>query len=301
MTALAPLPTWLDRAAFPCSVRQVEVAPGVSLAVSELGEGPVVLFSHGTPTWSYEWRHLMVALSGRYRCVAVDHLGFGLSPRPLDGDYSPEAHAARFRRLIDALGLTRYHLVVHDFGGPFALEEALVRPERVASLTVLNSFCWAFGDSPRTEVMAALAGTGLFRFLYGAVNLSFRIAASAWGREAPATAATWAPYLACFPDAASRRQVLWPLAKSMRGSAAFTESLWERRQRLASTPMQLVWGLADSAFPPSALARWQRGFPHAEVHELERAGHWPHEEAPEVCAQRLADFLARTDFAAVAP
>jgi pimeloyl-ACP methyl ester carboxylesterase len=109
------------------------------------------------------------------------------------------------------------------------------------------------------------------------------------------------PYLACFPDAASRRQVLWPPAKSMRGSAAFTESLWERRQRLASTPMQLVWSLADSAFPPSALARWQRGFPHAEVHGLERAGHWPHDEAPEVCAARLGDFLDRSSRAAVAP
>jgi haloalkane dehalogenase len=185
----------------------------------------------------------------------------------------------------------RHHLVVHDFGGPFALDEALRRPGRVASLTVINSFCWAFGDSLRTRVMAALAGTSLFRYLYGAVNLSFRIAASAWGRARPATAETWAPYLGFFPDAASRRRVLWPLARSMRASAAFAESLWERRAGLARTPMQVLWGLRDSAFPPSALERWKHGFPQATVHAHPEAGHWPHEEVPDWCAERLAAAL----------
>lgn len=286
-----PLPSWVEQSGFPFIRRAVEVGAGEVLSVTDVGVGPVVLFSHGTPTWSYEWRHLVKALSGAFRCVAVDHLGFGLSPRPATADYRPEAHAARFSRLVDALGLERYHLVVHDFGGPFALDEALRRPERVASLTVINSFCWAFGDSPRTKAMATLAGTSLFRFLYGAVNLSFRIAASAWGRAQPATAETWAPYLGFFPDADSRRRVLWPLARSMMASAAFTESLWERRERLARTPMQLVWGLRDSAFPPSALERWQRGFPHAAVHTHPEAGHWPHEEAPDFCVERLRALL----------
>ncbi|MDX2010527.1 MAG: alpha/beta fold hydrolase [Myxococcaceae bacterium] len=281
------LPSWVEASEFPFQPRHVEVAPGEGLSVTDVGTGPVVVFSHGTPTWSYEWRHLVKGLSGTHRCLAVDHLGFGLSARPAGADYRPEAHAARFSRLVDALGLTRYHLVVHDFGGPFALHEALERPERVASLTVINSFCWAFGDSARTKVMASLAGTSLFRFLYGSVNLSFRIAASAWGQAQPATNETWAPYLGFFPDADSRRRVLWPLAKSMAGSAAFTESLWERRERLARTPMQLLWGLADSAFPPSALERWKRGFPHAAVHAHPDAGHWPHEEVPAFCLERV--------------
>jgi haloalkane dehalogenase len=289
--SLDTLPPWVPSAGFPFPRRVIEVGPGEVLSVTDVGAGPVVLFSHGTPTWSYEWRHLVTTLSGRCRCIAVDHLGFGLSSRPALGDYGPEAHAARFSRLVDALELERYHLVVHDFGGPFALDEALRRPERVASLTVFNSFCWAFGDSPRTRVMAALAGTSLFRYLYGAVNLSFRIAASAWGRARPATAQTWAPYLGFFPDAASRRQVLWPLARSMRASAAFAESLWERRARLGRTPIQLLWGLRDSAFPPSALERWKRGFPHAAVHAHPEAGHWPHEEVPDWCAERLAPVL----------
>ena len=52
------------------------------------GEGPVLLFVHGTPTWSFEWRHLIRAFSADHRCVAPDHLGFGLSDRPRDFPYT---------------------------------------------------------------------------------------------------------------------------------------------------------------------------------------------------------------------
>lgn len=284
-------PDWFDHDAFPFTPRLVDLGGGEALSVTEVGEGPVVLFSHGTPTWSFEWRHFLKALGGRYRCIAPDHLGFGLSPRPADSDYRPEAHARRFSRLVDALGLERFHLVVHDFGGPISLDAALSRPERVASLTCFNTFAWAFGDGPGTRRMAWLAGTPLFRWAYGALNLSFVISRSAWGDRRTMTSATWAPYLPVFPDAASRRLVLWALARSMRGSAAYCESLWERRARLASTPMHVVWGLADTAFPPSALARLKQGFPHAAVHELPTAGHWPHEEQPAVCVESVARFL----------
>ena len=50
-----------------------------------------VLFVHGTPTWSFEYRHLIRALSARYRCIAPDHLGFGLSERPASFAYTPES------------------------------------------------------------------------------------------------------------------------------------------------------------------------------------------------------------------
>jgi haloalkane dehalogenase len=269
----------------------VEVGHGEQLSVFDVGSGPVVLFSHGTPTWAYEWRHLLRALSTRFRCIAPDHLGFGTSPRPIDGDYRPEAHARRFSALVDRLGLDRYHLIVHDFGGPFALHEAVSRPQRVRSLTAFNTFAWAFGDSPRTRRMARLAGSALFRWAYGALNLSFKISRSAWGDRATMTPSTWRPYEELFADAESRRLVLWALAKAMQGSAEFCEAIWNRLPGLRSTPVQLIWGLADSAFPPSALAKLRTALPHAQVLELPSAGHWPHEEQPERCVAAVTAFL----------
>ncbi|MBL8950064.1 MAG: alpha/beta fold hydrolase [Myxococcaceae bacterium] len=271
----------------------IDLGSGESLAVTDVGSGPVVVFSHGTPTWSHEWRHHLKALSGRYRCIAPDHLGFGRSPRPEDGDYRPEAHARRFARLLEVLGVDRYHLVVHDYGGPFALGAALSQPERVLSLTAYNTFAWRFGDSPRNRRMAWLAGTPLFRWAYGALNLSFVISKSAWGDPASNTRETWEPYERVFPDAASRRRVLWALARAMNGSADWCDSLWQRLGALRSTPVHLIWGLADTAFPPSALAKLREAWPHASVLELPTAGHWPHEEQPDVCVESVARFLER--------
>ena len=89
-----PVPAWLDRAGYPFTSRFLDLPAGRIHYVDE-GTGPPVLFVHGTPTWSYEWRHLISALAPRWRCVAPDLLGFGLSERPRRFPYTPEAHAAR--------------------------------------------------------------------------------------------------------------------------------------------------------------------------------------------------------------
>ena len=73
------------------------------------GTGEPVLFVHGTPTWSYEWRHLIAALRPRWRCIAPDLLGFGLSERPRGFAYTPEAHAEVLAALVERLGLERLH------------------------------------------------------------------------------------------------------------------------------------------------------------------------------------------------
>ncbi len=288
----APIPAWLDRDAFPWTPTLVDLGGGERLSVTDIGTGPAVVLSHGTPTWSYEWRHHLRALGDRHRCIAPDHLGFGLSPRPAGADYRPEAHARRFAALLDVLGLDRYTLVAHDFGGPFALAAALDDPSRVERVVLYNSFAWAFGSSgARERRMAALAGGRLFRWMYRHLNLSFAIARSAWGDRRTMTAATWRPYTLLFPDADSRERVLWALARSMEGSAAFCDSLARRLDRLHDVPIHLIWGMRDSAFPPAALARFRAAWPHASVLELADAGHWPHEEQPERCVASVAAFL----------
>lgn len=288
------LPSWLDREQFPFQPHLVPVGPNETLSVTDVGTGRVLLFSHGTPTWSYEWRHLLRALANGQRCVAPDHLGFGFSPRPVDADYRPEAHARRFSALIDELGIERYGLVLHDYGGPFALQAALEQPERVERLVLFNTFGWSFGDSPRTRHLAKLSGSGLFRWLYRYMNFSFVISKSAWGDKATLSNNTWPPYLKVFCDADSRERVLFALAKAMTGSAEYCASLWRRIDRLAAVPMHIVWGMRDNAFPPSDLARWKTALPHATSLELPTAGHWPHEEQPERCLESVREFLQRT-------
>lgn len=281
-------PAWLDRVAYPFAIRRVDVGDG-SLAVTEVGSGPTVVFAHGTPTWSFEWRHLLRALSTTHRCVAVDHLGFGLSERPPGADYAPEAHARRFRLALERLGVERYTLVAHDFGGPIALDGALDQPEQLERVVLLNTFAFPF-DAPRDRRLAWLAGTRLWRLLYRHMNLSFAIARSAWG-QGPRPPEVWAQYAARFADASAREQVLFALARSLGGSSVFFQSLWDRRARLCNVPLHIVWGAADSAFKANTLARLREAWPHATVRTLPDAGHWPHEEEPERCIDEVRRFL----------
>lgn len=259
-------------------------------------DGEPIVFVHGTPTWSYEWRHVIRACVNTHRCVAVDHLGFGHSERPRDFAYTPEAHAANFRAFVDGLGLNRFTLVVHDFGGPIALPVALEQPERIARLVIVNTWAWSFEDNREMASRARMAGGAFGRFLYRRANASLRlIMPSAYGDRRKLTREIHAAYLDRFPDAWSRGAVLWPLARALLGSSAFYRSLADRLPRLATVPTLIVWGLKDSAFRPVQLERWKRELPHAQVVTLEGAGHWPHEEDPDSVVAALTRFVGSAD------
>jgi len=285
-------PPWVDRVAYPFRWRQIDLADGPIHYIDE-GQGETLLFVHGTPTWSFEYRRLIAGLCGSYRCVALDHLGFGLSGRPAGASYTPEAHAERLRAFVERLGLRRFTLVAHDFGGPIALPLALADASPVSRLVILNSWMWSFADDREMTKRAKMAGGGLGRFLYRRMNASLKlIMPSAYGDRRKLTRAIHAQYLAAFPDADSRERVLWALARALIGSAAFYDGLWQRRARLADIPTLVVWGMKDSAFRPNQLERWRQALPHASVVELADAGHWPHEEAPDAVIEALRKFLA---------
>lgn len=285
------IPAWVDRDAYPFTPRSMALPEG-RLSYLDEGQGPPVLFVHGTPTWSFEYRHLVRALAGTHRCIAPDHLGFGLSERPRDFAYTPEAHARVLAAFVDRLGLDRFTLVLHDFGGPIGLPLALSGKVTIDRLVVLNSWMWSFADDPDMVKKARMAGGALGKFLYRRLNFSLRVLTPhAYGDRKKLTPAIHRQYLAPFPDAASRERVLWTLARALLGSSDHYQSLWDRRDRLANLPTLLIWGLRDRAFRPTLLDRWREAVPQAEVEALPGAGHWPHEEEPVLVAERLRRFL----------
>ena len=174
-----PVPSWVDRELYPFEARWLELEREGTLHYVD--EGPAgggagtVVFCHGTPTWSFDWRGLIAALSPTHRCVALDHLGFGLSERPWGAEYTPEAHARRFRAWVEELDLRDVTLVVHDFGGPIALPTALERPGRVSRLVVINSWMWSFEGDPHIERGSRLFTSRLGRWMYRSLNASIRI------------------------------------------------------------------------------------------------------------------------------
>lgn len=289
-------PDWLDRAQLPFQSHWPKTSQGV---IHYLDEGPrqgeVVLLVHGTPSWCFEYRHVIEALSRTRRVIAFDHLGFGLSERPRAFAYTPEAHADVLREVVQRLELTRFSLVVHDYGGPIALPFASEHPERIASLVVMNSWMWPLTEDAQLAKAARLAGSWLGRWLYRWLNASLRLLMpGAYADRRKLTREIHAQYLAPFRERDAREQVLWTLAKALSASAPTFARLWQNRKRLAALPALVIWGLKDAALPPRLLERLRQALPGAEVHALPNVGHWPQEEAPQEVTRLLDGFLPRS-------
>jgi pimeloyl-ACP methyl ester carboxylesterase len=275
-------PTWLDRDAYPFTSRWHAV-DGAQLHY--LDEGPrgdphPIVVVHGTPTWSFEWRHVIKALRAHRRVIAVDHLGFGLSDKPEDAAYEPAAHARRLAGLLAALGVTRVTLVVHDFGGPIGLGAFREHLDRVERLVFLNSWFWPLDDDARAVSISRFVRGLIGRFLYFWLSFSPRVLLPrALGDERVLTKAIHRHYLAPFALRRERRAP-WVLGCELAGSSAFYATLWERRAELAGIPTAIVWGQRDPAFGPAYLTRLRTALPHASVRMLPGVGHFPAEESP---------------------
>jgi len=285
------VPPWLDRVRWPFTARGYEDVDGTLHYVDEgPRDGPIVVFVHGTPTWSIEWAETIAALRTGARCIAVDHLGFGLSSRP-DAGYRPEDHSARFVRFADHLDLNDVTLVVHDFGGPIALPWAAANPDRLRRIVVIDTWAWALDDVPHIAGPARILGGGLGRWLYGTFNLSVEVlAASAWSDKSH-----WRRLVdqirPVFPDPQSRKQVLWVLAASLLGSSGHYAALDESLRTLPdAVARSVVWGTEDPAFPTSLRDRWLERWPGADRVDVP-AGHWPHVEQPEALIEHLQAVL----------
>ncbi len=115
-------------------------AAGVDSFVLDAGSGVPVVLLHGVPASSFLYRKLVPELARRgLRGLAFDLPGLGFAARPEDFDYTWTGLGGWARAAVEALGLDRFHLVVHDLGGPVGFELAAAIPERVASLTLLNT------------------------------------------------------------------------------------------------------------------------------------------------------------------
>ncbi|MEM6931355.1 MAG: alpha/beta fold hydrolase [Myxococcota bacterium] len=285
-------PTWVDPERWPYPV-QAHVDSDGAMAFVDVGprDGPVVLMAHGTPTWSIEWAAVIDGLKDTARCIAIDHLGFGLSERP-DVGYAPEDHAQRFARFADHLDLHDVTLVVHDFGGPIALPWAVANPDRVRRIVIVNTFGWPLDDEPHIARPARMLGSGFGRWLYGAFNLSIEFVASTAWKDRAHWRALVDQIRPVFPDPKSRKQVLWALAKSLLASTDHYAALEQGLRQLEPRPaFSVVWGTDDPAFPVSFRDRWLALLPGAERVDVS-AGHWPHVEEPSAVVEHLRRVLA---------
>lgn len=287
------VPPWLDPAIYPFESHWFTLPEGRMHYVDE-GSGKTILFVHGNPSWSFEYRNLIRSFARTHRCIAIDHLGFGMSDKPTGASYLPQFHADNLRRFIDALDLHDVTLVVQDWGGPIALGVALDQPSRFRGIVASNSWFFDVRDYTVLRWFSRIVGSPIGRWLCGRLNFFPRVLMKAsFGDKVRLTAHIHDHYLAPFPTKASRKGT-WVFPKAIVGESEWLARLWARRDRLSDKPVLLAWGMKDDAFVP-LLPQWQSAFSRHRLVMFDDVGHNVAEEAGQRLVEPIATFIAEIE------
>lgn len=266
--------------------------PDGQLAYRDEGQGDTIVFVHGTPTSSLEYVGLINRLKGNYRCLAMDHLGFGGSDKPKDADYSIQAHTSRLKSFLSEQPAGAFHLVLHDFGGVIGLPLALQESSRIRSLTIINSWAWPLIETePQMKSQLWILRSAMMKWLYLNMNFSPKVLLKmAWGKHAPLTKEKHKAYQDAFKSRDERQGLL-----AFRDVLLdFNQPCWgikHELSKLTPLPIYLAWGMNDPLISPRNLDRWISMFPSAKVSRFEKVGHFVADEGEELLAPELVTFL----------
>ncbi len=266
-------------------------AAGVESFVLEVGKGDPVVLMHGVPVSSYLYRRLAPELAGRgLRGVAFDLPGLGLAQRPERFDYTWSGLGRWAGAAIDALGIERCHLVVHDIGGPVGLEWAVRNPGRVLSLTALDT----------------LVDVASFHRPWPMHPFSIRGIGELWLRG-PKPVFHQIYYLTGIADrsAVPRAEVAahFEMLRSVDGGRAFLKimrgfELSEEKERFyfeglrgRAYPAQVIWGSEDRMLGESRRLAAMRALEVGEATILP-ARHFLQEDQPVAIAEAIAGLVA---------
>jgi len=244
-----------------------------------------VVFVHGNPGPAQEFVPLLAQAGAFARALAPDMPGFGRADKPEEFDYTVDGYARHLAGVLDALGVHRAHLVLHDFGGPWGLQWAAMHPDRFASVVLINSgvfFDYRWHFFARMWRRKWVGEAFMWTFNYPALKLTMRLGAkrripeealrTMWDNLSPQT----------------RRAVL----KLYRATDLAQQAPELRRALLPlRRPALVVWGARDIFISETLAARQREVFPDAQLDILKESGHFPYLDDPKAVASAVIPFL----------
>ncbi len=261
--------------------------------VFDKGEGVPVVCFHGVPASSYLYRRVIDRLAAnKVRGISFDLIGMGLSDRPLDYDYSWTGLGNWSVEVIKKLNLGKFHVVLHDIGGPIACEVMAKIPEQILSVTILNTMLvnlprfqkpfpmWFFPYYGIGEIFVAMTNAFMLQKLMHFRGINKK---EAFGLKEAKT------YLKFLKGNNRGKSFL----KIMRGFEATKEKekLYLDTLIQLNVPKQIIWGETDKG-----LTYKQYGLPFKEVLGITKVtktkgSHFLQEDYSEVISDKLLEFI----------
>jgi pimeloyl-ACP methyl ester carboxylesterase len=263
----------------------------VTLHYVEDGEGPLVVLLHGFPESWYSWRHQIPALvAAGFRVIAPDLRGYNDSSKPADvAAYRITEIVKDIAGLIVQSGDSPCRVVAHDWGGVAAWFHAMMHPEQIERLAVLNSpHPVPLSREVRRSMQQKLRlSYQLFFRMRLLPNLFIRFCGGmllrGGGRFTPEDVATY------------RKQ--WRKAGAIDGMLNWYRALPKSRSELRQfvrpieAPVMIVWGDHDPVFTLPTIENFSEYVPNLRVERISTAGHFVQTDEPARVSELLIDFL----------
>ena len=285
---------------YPFQPKRIEIRPGI--AMSYLDEGPrdaaVIVMLHGNPSWSYYWRRLVDAVSRQFRCIVPDHIGMGLSDKPIDSvyRYTVESRVNDLTALLAHLDVQGpVILAVHDWGGMIGFAWALSHVSQVAGLIITNTAGFPLPPNKRAPWFIQLGRQwALGEWCVRRLN-AFARAVARWGVRTPMLPAIRQAYLAPYGDWDQRIGIARFMQDIPYGpkdeSWHIVHSVDVHLAKLADRPTLIGWGLLDPVFDRQFFECFCQRFPNATVCAYPDAGHYILEDEATDLIARIERFL----------
>jgi pimeloyl-ACP methyl ester carboxylesterase len=273
-------PRWLPATAWPWPTYRLPQRTG-RIAVTDIGEGPTLLFVH-VGTWSFVWRDVLMRLQSDFRCVTLDAPGNGQSAR---SDPPPTmANAGEsVTAVIDALDLRDITLIAHDLGGPAGFLAASRRAERIAALMAVNCFAWKPTGAFFRGMLAAM-GSAPANQLDAFAGWMPRLAASSYGAGRHWDRADRAIFRAGI-DRPARRAWHAYMRSAGHADALYTEIDTGLCGALADRPLTTIFGQFND--PLRLQRRWKALYPNAQQLVVRHGNHFPMCDDPDFVASAV--------------
>lgn len=275
---------------------------GIGMHYVQTGSGPLVLLLHGFPEFWYSWRHQLAALEPHCTVVAPDLRGYNESDKPAWG-YEIDVLASDVSELIRALGHERAMIVGHDWGGAVAWMLAILYPECVERLVVMNlPHPILMGRSLLTNPLQMLRSIYMAFFqlpllpeaLISANNfaaLDYMLRGTAFRKEAFSDEDIERYKEALRQPGALTAMLNWYRAM---GSNLVTMLRQSGRGMRVTAPTMLIWGEQDPALGVELTYGTQEFVPDLRICYIKESAHWVQQEQPELVNTYLLEFFADT-------
>ena len=256
------------------------------------GSGPVVVCLHGNPTWGFLFRNLIAALRDDFRVIVPDHIGCGLSDQPGDVCFRAGDRIGHLEDLLAELGVGRFSLVMHDWGGPLGTGLAVRRPADVERLVYFNT---TLAEMALLPGMIRRAAAPVIGRLLTQDTMQFLKLLTSFGVVQAMPEEVKRGYLRPYRSRAGRRAI-WGFVQDIPFSpshptAPLMDDMVARLPALADTPVKIIWGMKDPCFHPGILRQVAARFPQAEVVRVPDASHLVLEDAPGRSIAAVREFL----------